>query len=191
MIDGIPKNIDTSYKKKQIKNVLFNMFFSTSFVIAFYLTFIIPPNTLFKPIYLEFLEGFIDLVFGELWFGFVHYTFHKIPYLFKTIHKKHHEIIITQGWHSLYAHPLDVILTNIGSMIITHYIFNHSIIFCLLIGSLAVFNTIIGAHTNKTPNGYHQMHHKNWNINFGFGMFSDNKGFLFDRLMNTYNKKIE
>ena len=170
-------------KKKQILLSSFNMFFTTSFIISIYLTYLVPPSIWYKPLYDEVAEGLFDFIFGELWFGFFHYLFHKIPLLFQKIHKKHHEIVHPQGWQALYAHPIDVLMTNIGSMIVTHALFHHSRLYCIFIGYYAVMNTVIGAHTDKTPDAYHQIHHRNWNVHFGFGFFADGKGFLFDRLL--------
>jgi sterol desaturase/sphingolipid hydroxylase (fatty acid hydroxylase superfamily) len=154
-VDGFPK-LDNKYKVKQFKNVIFNIFFTTSFVIAYYITYIIPTKDIIKHIYRELFELFIDIIFSDIWFGSVHYTFHKFSFLYKNIHKKHHEIVYPEGWHALYAHPLDVFLTNIGSLIITHYFLCHSFIYCILIAFISVWNTILGAHTNKNPNGFHR-----------------------------------
>jgi sterol desaturase/sphingolipid hydroxylase (fatty acid hydroxylase superfamily) len=49
---------------------------------------------------------------NEFFFYFIHRSMHEIPFLYRTIHKQHHQYIGTIGFASEYAHLIEQILAN-------------------------------------------------------------------------------
>ena len=91
------------------------------------------------------------------------------------LHKKHHEIndkeIPVVGITALYASPFDAIFINIGSILLLHIIFNNSLLHNIIVGTWAIYNTILNAHKYDS---YHYYHHKTYKYNYGLNLFMDN-----------------
>jgi len=112
----------------------------------------------------------LNIVAGDLWFYSLHRLLHH-P-LFYWLHKQHHEVIHPVGVLSLYAHPFDAIIVNMGSMLFLHLWIQFSFFQMFLIGTVATVSTIINSHTGRGQYG-HQIHHLYRNCNYGLGVFMD------------------
>eukprot|EP00732_Lithocolla_globosa_P003913 Lithocolla_globosa_v1_NODE_3345_length_1694_cov_7.418548.p1 type:complete len:348 gc:universal NODE_3345_length_1694_cov_7.418548:1627-584(-) len=51
--------------------------------------------------------------FNDFGFYATHRTMHEVPFLYKHIHKQHHEYVGTVGFAAEYSHPLEGIMSNI------------------------------------------------------------------------------
>jgi len=52
--------------------------------------------------------------FNEITFYFGHRIFHEVPWLYRSVHKQHHQFVGTIGFAAEYAHPVEQILCNQG-----------------------------------------------------------------------------
>jgi len=162
------------YIKYHKFDVLFvNVFFWLPFSL-FCLTTFQPVNIFFNSFQTEILH-----ICGDIWF----YTLHRICHLptFYFLHKQHHEVINTIGILSLYAHPFDAIIINLGSMMALHLILHFSFFQVMFIGSVATISTIVTSHTGRGIYS-HQLHHVYRNCNYGIGLFMD-------KLLLTYREE--
>jgi len=146
-----------------------NVFFWLPFSLCF-ITTVQPVHVFYNSIGTETLHVCINLICGDMWF----YTIHRICHhpLLYFLHKKHHEAVETIGILSLYAHPFDAIVINLGSMMALHLVLQFSFLQIVLIGSAATISTIVNSHTGRTVMG-HQLHHQYKNCNYGTGLFMD------------------
>lgn len=131
----------------------------------------------------EFFHIILNVFFGEIWF----YTLHRISHTkyFYKYHKIHHEVIDTLGIFALYAHPLDAIIVNVGSVYALHLILQFSALQVYLIATFAIINTVIKSHSGKKRNLSHQIHHLKFNVNYGLNLFMD---YLFNTA--AYPKRV-
>jgi sterol desaturase/sphingolipid hydroxylase (fatty acid hydroxylase superfamily) len=159
-------------------DVLFiNIFFWLPFSL-FCITTIQPVNVFFNSFQIEIMHIIINYILGDVWF----YTLHRICHQPKLyfLHKQHHEVINTIGILSLYAHPFDAIIINLGSMMTLHLILQFSFFQIMFIGGIATISTIITSHTGRGIYS-HQLHHLYRNCNYGIGLFMD-------KLLLTYRE---
>jgi len=56
---------------------------------------------------------FFCQVMEDFTFYWSHRLLHEVPYLYKNIHKQHHEFTSPFAWTAVYAHPLEFLLGNV------------------------------------------------------------------------------
>lgn len=165
------KDLYIKYPKliEKLDSTVINVFFWLPFSL-FFITTVQPVNVLYNPISTEVFHVIMNYICGDIWF----YTIHRICHqpLLYFLHKQHHEVVDTIGILSLYAHPFDAIVINLGSMMALHLILHFSFFQIMLIGSVATISTIINSHTGRAKMG-HQLHHLYKNCNYGTGSFMD------------------
>ena len=110
---------------------------------------------------------------GKMWFYAVHYiAHHKLVY--KYVHYYHHRWILPDPRSTLYAHPVENILCNLGPVLIPVYLFNVSrngmIVWCIIL----MINSIL-AHSGPYNDGVntHDLHHVYRVVNYGAGVYID------------------
>ena len=121
------------------------------------------------------------LITLDIIFGILHYYFHKNKFLYNNFHYLHHKLIITDAVSSIYAHPIDYIITNVMPSFITLYIWKVSYNMCVIY--LCVFTvSVVNSHTNykNEEQSSHGKHHIYQIYNY------DNFPYLFDKLIKTY-----
>lgn len=159
----------TKLQQKHIENLFWNVFVFQPLSLGF-LLYIRPPVDTYHSISTEILYIIVQIAFGEVWFYTIHYIIHtKYLYRFHKIHNGNNEVI---GIFALYAHPLDAVLTNLGSIFLLHYFIHLSVFHIYFIGTIATINTIISSHTG-TISGFHQTHHRRFTCNYGMNYFMD------------------
>jgi sterol desaturase/sphingolipid hydroxylase (fatty acid hydroxylase superfamily) len=165
------KDLYIKYPKliEKLDSTLINVFFWLPFSL-FFITTVQPVNVLYNPISTEVFHIIINYVCGDIWFYTIHRICHKPVFYF--LHKQHHEVVDTIGILSLYAHPFDAIIINMGSMMTLHLLLHFSFFQIMLIGSVATISTIINSHTGRAKMS-HQLHHIHKNCNYGTGSFMD------------------
>ena len=156
-------------QQKHIEKLFWNVFVFQPLSLGVIL-YIRPPVDTYHSLSAEILYVLIQIGFGEVWFYTIHYIIHT-KYLYR-FHKTHHENNEVIGIFALYAHPFDAIVTNIGSIILLHYIIHFSVFHVYFIGTIAIVNTVISSHTG-TKVGFHQLHHKRFTCNYGMNYFMD------------------
>jgi len=118
------------------------------------------------------------LFFEDLFFFTSHYLFHKIPFIYRNVHKKHHRFQAPVGAASIYAHPIESIVCNLFPAIVGPFVAGtHIIVFWAWI-SIATINTVLSHSGYAFWNQDHDIHHEKFAYNYGIG--------LFDRLFGTY-----
>jgi methylsterol monooxygenase len=121
--------------------------------------------------------------FADIYYWTLHYYAHKIPFIYKNIHKKHHEFSRPIGFMAFYADIPEVILFNLGSTLFFHILLcklsMYHLIFYMILGT---YFPIMDAHTSSKID-VHQIHHLKNKYNYGFNIFMD-------RLMGTYKNNI-
>ena len=113
-----------------IENVFWNVFIYQPFML--WTVLLIQPPLNYDTIFNEILHMVLQIGFGEIWFYTVHYLFHT-KYLYK-YHKTHHENTEVIGIFALYAHPIDAIILNFGSILLLHYFIRFSVFHIYMIG---------------------------------------------------------
>ena len=124
-----------------------------------------------KPLQIEFYELLVSLVLIELFFYTNHLTFHRVPYLYKTFHKQHHEIKDVLGIGAVYCSAVEHIFINLFPFLVSHVMYSNSVVHCVLMMCLALINTILKSHTDKKDS--HSRHHLNFNTDYGVFGFLD------------------
>lgn len=141
---------------------------------------------------IKFFSGFMYLIFelcefivlNSTIFGILHLLVHKIKFL-KWIHKQHHRMVIPIPLGAFYGHPLEHLLVNINSIVLTLYICNRFLLEISYIGFiiftvLASFYTVSGHRYNTK----HALHHSKSNVNYS------NTPYILDMIIGTYKNNI-
>ncbi|XP_013884030.1 fatty acid hydroxylase domain-containing protein 2 [Austrofundulus limnaeus] len=130
------------------------------------------------------LELAVFSMLEELLFYYSHRLFHH-PSLYKLYHKQHHEWTAPIGIVSIYAHPLEHVISNmlpvaIGPVLLGSHITTTSTWYCLALISTTISHC--GYHLPFLPSPeFHDFHHLRFNQCFGvFGVL--------DRLHGTDSK---
>ena len=154
-----------------IENLFWNVFVFQPFGLGLVL-FVQPPVTNVQDsVWIELMHIILQIGVGEIWFYTIHYLLHT-KYLYR-FHKTHHENNEVIGIFALYAHPIDAIVLNIGSMFLLHYFFRFSVFHLYFIGTLATINTVVSSHTGVCCDHFHQQHHRRFTCNYGMDFFMD------------------
>jgi sterol desaturase/sphingolipid hydroxylase (fatty acid hydroxylase superfamily) len=159
----------TKLRGHHIENLFWNVFVFHPLSLGSVL-YLQPAPVMIYDVYIELLHIITQIGFGEIWFYTFHYLLHT-KYLYR-FHKTHHENNEVIGIFALYAHPIDAVGLNLGSMLLLHYFIGCSVFHLYFIGTLATVNTIISAHTG-THSGFHQAHHRRFTCNYGMNYFMD------------------
>lgn len=140
--------------------------------------YLFPHQVIFKSGFKELMFLVMEILFTDIYFYTTHRLCHENKYLYRKIHKTHHEIKDTLGVFAFYCHPMEMIVVNMGNFYLTHIIFRHSYFHNGVMTIIGFGNTILGAHEGNNGRGYHQLHHLHRKCNYGLNLFMD-------RLMGT------
>ncbi|KAM9313191.1 fatty acid hydroxylase domain-containing protein 2 [Gastrophryne carolinensis] len=116
------------------------------------------------------LELSIILVIEEILFYYSHRLFHH-PSIYKYVHKQHHEWTAPVGVVSLYAHPLEHILSNmlppiIGPMLMGSHVATIMLWFIIVLVTTTITHS--GYHLPFLPSPeFHDFHHLKFNQCYG------------------------
>lgn len=112
----------------------------------------------------------IFLILEEVLFYYTHRFLHN-PYVYKIIHKKHHELTAPIGLAAIYAHPFEHIFSNMIPLFVgpvlckSHPLLTFS---WFTIASINTINSHSGYIIGIFPNPInHDWHHYSFNENFG------------------------
>jgi len=130
----------------------------------------------------DILKLFGMLFLSDMSFYWTHRFLH-IPFVYKYVHKMHHEHKYPISWSAFYLHPIEFLLTYFCIFLAPVLFFRiHMITFFLYINIITL--SLIKSHCGINIYGiytsiHHDIHHEKFNVNYGtdFG--------LFDRLCRT------
>lgn len=116
------------------------------------------------------LELVVFILVEEVLFYYSHRFLHSAP-IYRRIHKKHHEWTSPVGVSSLYAHPIEHIVSNCLPPVIGPILMGSHIATCIMWLTLAIISTTIshcGYHFPFLPSPEaHDFHHLKFMNNFG------------------------
>ncbi|XP_022342671.2 fatty acid hydroxylase domain-containing protein 2-like [Crassostrea virginica] len=185
----IQKGKNLMIEKGRLRSLLYNIFLNSTVVllpgaVVFYfllrwrgadLSFT-PPSL---PTFLFQMSGFV--LIEEIGFYYGHRLLHT-PYLYKRIHKKHHEWTAPIGLTAVYAHPVEMLISNLIPFLCGPLFLGSNLVTTLGWFVIAFTVTIIhhsGYHLPLLPSPeFHDFHHLKFTGNYGV------LGIL-DRLHNT------
>ncbi|NWU93047.1 FXDC2 protein, partial [Upupa epops] len=166
--------VDTNKLRQAIYTALFNQFFvSLPMLVPMFYVMEWWGNTFSKelPTFRWFLvELSVFTLLEEILFYYTHRLVHH-PLLYKNIHKKHHEWTAPIGVVSVYAHPLEHIMSNTLPVMAGPMIMGSHIVTIATWFSLALIITSIshcGYHLPFLPSPeFHDFHHLKFNQCYG------------------------
>uniref|UniRef100_F7C783 Fatty acid hydroxylase domain containing 2 n=1 Tax=Ornithorhynchus anatinus TaxID=9258 RepID=F7C783_ORNAN len=172
--EGKNDPVDPGKLRQAVRLVLFNQLaISFPMVIALYpcLRWRGNPCRLELPTFHWFLlELTIFTLIEEVMFYYSHRLIHH-PLLYKHIHKRHHEWTAPIGVVSLYAHPVEHVLSNMLPVILGPLVMNSHLSSITVWFSLALIVTTIshcGYHLPFLPSPeFHDYHHLKFNQCYG------------------------
>ncbi|KAG7261668.1 hypothetical protein CRUP_010874 [Coryphaenoides rupestris] len=166
--------VDPGKLRHAIKQVVFNqVFVSAPMVVGIYhlMSWRGDPCSPQLP---TFHWGLMELaassIVEEVMFYYSHRLFHH-PALYKHVHKQHHEWTAPIGVVSIYAHPLEHMLSNmlpavLGPVLLGSHLATTSLWYCLALISTTVSHC--GYHLPFLPSPeFHDFHHLKFNQCFG------------------------
>ncbi|XP_047463661.1 fatty acid hydroxylase domain-containing protein 2 [Mugil cephalus] len=179
--------VDPVKLRHAVKVVLFNqVFISGPMVVAVYylLSWRNPCGPELPTFHWALMELAFFSIVEEVLFYYSHRLFHH-PSLYKRFHKQHHEWTAPIGVVSIYAHPLEHMLSNMlpvvmGPVILGSHMTSTTAWYCLALFSTSISHC--GYHLPFLPSPeFHDFHHLRFNQCFGvFGVL--------DRLHGTDSK---
>lgn len=114
----------------------------------------------------------------------VHRLFHTIPWLYTNIHKCHHEVLVPWAWSAEVQHPIDALITNVGTMMVASEVAGldmtwRSIAVCYMYVRGVMAHVGVFTLLNWTPSlgdtdwgAHHDRHHAYPKCNYGgFGLY--------------------
>jgi sterol desaturase/sphingolipid hydroxylase (fatty acid hydroxylase superfamily) len=148
-----------------------------------------------------FMRIIIVYFLTEVYFYMIHrFVFHgNLPQIlpfsndlnnyFKRLHDIHHEFVLPIPRSAFYAHPIENIICNTGTLMLPLMICPLPYYFTLIWAAIAVFNgirshsgnfydikyidEIQNIHFNRITHNFHDYHHKYRNVEYGTGFFMD------------------
>lgn len=114
----------------------------------------------------------------DVLFYYPHRVMHS-KWLYRHIHKTHHEWKRCMGMAALYAHPFEHLFVNVAPPFLAPVLLKcHPVVMCAWV-AVASANTVY----SHAVEGQHEDHHRHWTKNFGVGLM------LCDRLHGTLLNK--
>lgn len=106
-------------------------------------------------------------------FYYLHRLFHK-RFLYKRIHKIHHELTSPIPLSAIYAHPLEHAIVNVMPIMLGPFILGSHVAISALWFMVVNFNTVVSHSGYKffcLDGTDHDNHHKNFYCNYGIYLF--------------------
>lgn len=170
-----------SYCWTSAKSAFLNQIFITWPLIYFFEDYMVDSNMEFS-----FISASIKLFFymmcADFWFFTFHIACHKIPIIYKKIHKFHHRVFTTSAVSALDAHPLEHLFVNLGSVAFGPLLWLGDM------WTIAIWIVLATGNTCFSHSGFrgsifgrsHNIHHRLCKYNYGIGFN------LFDRIFGEY-----
>lgn len=137
-------------------------------------TYVVTPSLPSLPILVR--DVLLSLLLREILFYYVHRLFHTFPYLYRTIHKKHHRFTAPIAVAAQYAHPIEQIFANVLPITLPPQILgSHMITFWTYMGYELVNTATVhsGYDFFVGKARFHDEHHERFSLNYGSIGFLD------------------
>jgi sterol desaturase/sphingolipid hydroxylase (fatty acid hydroxylase superfamily) len=133
-------------------------------------------NAELPPVWRIAVDAVLLGLLAEVGFYFAHRTLHAIPWLYKNVHKQHHEFKTTVAIAATAAHPLEVVFGNTVAIQVWPFLLcahPHVVLFGSVIGTLSTMYDhcgywILGGSKWSVQPFFHDWHHEMNTGNFGF-----------------------
>lgn len=122
---------------------------------------------------------FLLLALSDLIFYLFHYLLHH-PWLYKHIHKIHHEWKAPVACRALYAHPVEHLVGNVFPFYAPLYFLElswNTLLLWMIITSVNTTCVHSGYSLGYLKNNKHDLHHQKFNVNYGV--------FIWDAIFGT------
>lgn len=120
------------------------------------------------------------VVLADQWFYWTHRYMHVNKSLFSYVHSIHHEWTHPMAISTMYAHPLEHIVVNLGAILVGPFLLPMPMHFVRIWGLVAMINSMMAHSGIKGLSASHDIHHRKLKYNFGVLDLSD-------RMYDTYS----
>ncbi|XP_077182560.1 fatty acid hydroxylase domain-containing protein 2 [Paroedura picta] len=170
--------VDTTKLRKAIRVGLYNQIFISLPMVMLMLPILKwrgDPFSLSLPtLYRFLLELAFNALLEEIMFYYIHRSFHH-PFLYKHIHKWHHEWTAPVGIISMYAHPVDHVITSMIPVLTGPVLLgSHVVSFMTWLTLTVLYGSITHCGYSLFPSTeFHDYHHLKFNECYGVFGFLD------------------
>jgi sphinganine C4-monooxygenase len=160
-------------------NIILNSFFDTFSTLI--INYFLYKYKVFDINILRFYYIFIGIFIVDTIEYFMHYSLHKIPFLYKNFHKEHHKIKNLYVFGALYNSLGESIIES-TLLFLGFYLFNFSYQEYIITITLANIATVLDHSNINIKNNFHNLHHSKYqNYNFQQPFFT-----YYDKIFSTY-----
>lgn len=168
---------------KHVLNVLFNQVVVTSLALRY--SGLCNNTHISKSYILEIRDVFLSYVLQCVSFYILHRMLHWRK-IYRYIHAVHHSYVYPVPWSAFYCHPLEHLFANLIPIALGPLILNMNVDLIRIWTFVATVNGVIahsGGILRPLEPGTHDIHHSNFNVNYGTGAWMD-------KLCGTFYEKL-
>jgi len=116
----------------------------------------------------------VVVLVNEVLFFYGHWAFHASPFLYRKVHKVHHEFTAPCALSALYCHPIELVLQDMLPLTVGLFVFNVHVGTVLVWIPLGMLGTqahhsgfhFVWAGADHQPE-FHDLHHEKFSGNYG------------------------